>query len=131
MGMTDPIADFLTRIRNGLLARQGSVTLPASKLKLELVRILRSEGFISNFKLDNHPTKPTLTVHLKYVDGNAVISELKRVSKPGCRAYCHAEEIRPVRNGLGLAIYSTNMGIMTDKQAREKKVGGEWICSIW
>jgi small subunit ribosomal protein S8 len=133
MSMTDPIADLLTRIRNAHLAKHDRLDVPVSKLKLEICKLLKEEGFIKNFRVveSNGPTA-TLRVFLRYsAEGMPVINYLERVSKPGRRVYKGADEIKPVRNGLGLGIVSTSQGLMTDTQARERRVGGELLCEIW
>ena len=131
--MTDPIADMLTRIRNGLQANFETVEIPASKMKIEIARILKQEGFINNYSVAGDTAKEkTITVELKYgPDKQKVITGLKRISKPGLRVYAKAEELPTVLNGLGIAIISTSKGIMTDKEARKNSVGGEVIAYIW
>jgi small subunit ribosomal protein S8 len=132
MSMTDPIADLLSRIRNAQIAKHDRLDVPASKLKLEVVKLLREEGFIKNFReLEGVPVG-TLRVFLRYTpDGVPAISHLERVSKPGRRVYRKADEIQPVRNGLGIGIVSTSQGLLTDTQARERRVGGELLCQVW
>src|SRR6185369_10558844 len=133
MSMTDPIADLLTRIRNAHLAKHDRLDVPVSKLTLEICKLLKEEGFIKNFRVveGSGPTA-TLRVFLRYsAEGMPVINYLERVSKPGRRVYKGADEIKPVRNGLGLGIVSTSQGLMTDTQARERRVGGELLCEIW
>ena len=130
--MTDPIADMLTRIRNGLQAKHETVDVPASKMKLEVARILKAEGFVKNFKLVSDNRQGSLKIFRKYDDDNKpTIVEIKRVSKPGRRVYATVDEIPVVKNGLGLAILSTSKGIISDKAARKEKVGGEVICTVW
>jgi small subunit ribosomal protein S8 len=134
MSMTDPIADMLTRIRNGIQAHHERVELPTSKLKVEIARILKSEGFISNYKLVEEPEKPqnTLRVYLKYSDdGEPVIRGIERVSRPGRRVYRGKEEIPKVLDGLGLAIVSTSKGILSGSEAIRNGVGGEVLCQVW
>ena len=134
MSMTDPIADMLTRIRNGIQARHDRVELPTSKLKVEIARILKSEGFISNYKLVEEAEKPqnTLRVYLKYSDdGEPVIRGIERVSRPGRRVYRGKEEIPKVLGGLGLAIVSTSKGILSGTEAIRNGVGGEVLCQVW
>lgn len=132
MSMTDPIADLLTRIRNALIARHDRVDVPASKIKVAIVRILKDEGFIKNFKVSKDNKQGMIRVFLKYSDRNTpVINGLTRLSKPGCRMYQKAVEIAPVLSGLGVAIVSTSSGVMTDKEARRQNIGGEMICQIW
>jgi len=132
MSMTDPIADLLGRIRNAQIAKHDRLDVPASKLKLEVVKLLREEGFIKNFReIEGQPTG-TLRIFLRYsADGVPAISHLAKVSKPGRRVYRRADEIQPVRNGLGIGIVSTSQGLLTDAQARERRVGGELLCQVW
>jgi small subunit ribosomal protein S8 len=128
---TDPIADMLTRIRNGIGARHQRVDMPSSKLKLELARILKEEGYISNFKLGEEGKKKVLKIFLRYsAEGRSVISELERISKPGRRVYVGAREIPKVLGGLGVNILTTPRGVMTGKSARKAGVGGEVLCSV-
>ena len=131
--MTDPIADFLTRIRNAALAKHPRVDMPASKLKVELARILKEEGYISTYKLvEESKTKKMLRIFLKYTaDKRSVISDLRRVSKPGCRVYVGKSEIKPVVGGMGINILTTPRGLMTGRAARKNGVGGEVLCEIW
>jgi small subunit ribosomal protein S8 len=132
MNMTDPIADFLTRIRNAILAKHDRVDVPLSKLKLELSSILRDEGYIRDF--DVVPEEPVgkIRIFLRYTpDGTPAITRMARVSKPGRRVYKQATEIRPVLNGIGLGIISTSRGILTYDQARREGVGGEVLCEVW
>jgi small subunit ribosomal protein S8 len=132
MSLTDPVADFLTRIRNGIRARQQKVDVPASKLKLELARILKEEGFISNFKSTEEEGRKVLRVYLKYGNNNeAAISRLQRVSSPGCRVYVGHHEIPRVLGGMGINILTTPRGVMTGREARKQGVGGEILCEIW
>jgi len=132
MSMTDPIADLLTRIRNALIARHDRVDVPASKIKVAIVRILKDEGFIKNFKVSKDNKQGMIRVFLKYSDRNSpVINGLERISKPGRRVYQKAADILPVLSGLGVAIVSTSAGVMTDKEARRQNVGGEMLCQIW
>lgn len=131
MNMTDPIADMLTRIRNGVQARHDVVEVPASKIKVEVARILKEEGFISNYVVSGD-AKKTITIVLRYGANNEkIISGLKRISKPGLRVYAQVDSIPRVLNGLGIAIISTSTGLMTDKQARAKHVGGEVLAYVW
>jgi len=132
MSMTDPIADLLTRIRNALIARHDRVDVPASKIKVAIVRILKDEGFIKNFKVSKDSKQGMIRVFLKYSDRNTpVINGLERISKPGRRVYQKSTDILPVLSGLGVAIVSTSAGVMTDKEARRQNIGGEMICQIW
>ncbi len=132
MSMTDPIADMLTRIRNANMAKQQKVDIPSSNLKVSIANVLRTEGFIKNYKVIADQKQGILRVYLKYIDEkDSVINEIKRVSKPGGRRYAKSGEIPRVKNGLGVAILSTSKGILADKAAREAGVGGEIICTIW
>jgi len=127
--MTDPIADMLTRVRNAQAASKVDVTMPSSKLKLSIAKVLLDEGYIAGYSSDN-ANKPTLTVMLKYYEGRPVIDELKRVSRPGLRIYKNKNELPKILNGLGIAIISTSAGVMTDRQARDSGRGGEIICTV-
>ena len=130
--MTDPIADMLTRIRNGLSAKFEAVDIPSSRMKLEIARILKAEGYIKNYKLTPDEKQGVLKVFLKYGDDKrGTIVEIKRVSKPGRRVYAPTDEIPVIKNGLGISILSTSKGVMSDKDARQEKVGGEIICTVW
>ena len=129
--VTDPIADMLTRIRNANQMRYKEVEVPASKMKKEIARILKSEGFIVDYKVKKNNIQDILVLSLKYVDKERVITGLKRISKPGLRVYVKAEEVPSVLNGLGIAIISTSQGIMTDKEARKNSLGGEVLAYIW
>jgi len=134
MSMTDPIADMLTRIRNGIQAHHDRIELPTSKLKVEVARILKSEGFIANFKEVSDDGKPqgTLRIYLKYSeDGEPVIHGIERVSRPGRRVYRGKEEIPAVLGGLGLAIVSTSKGVLSGAEAARQGVGGEVLCQVW
>lgn len=130
---TDPIADLLTRVRNAAKARHPRVDLPASKLKVEIARILKEEGYIASFKLvDETKAKKTLRVFLKYTaDKRSVITNLRRVSRPGCRVYVAKSEIKPVVGGLGVSILTTPKGLMTGRAARKAGLGGEVLCEVW
>lgn len=131
MNMTDPIADLLTRIRNALGAKHETVQIPASKEKVEIARILKEEGFILGYSVSDD-LKKVLTIELKYGPNNQkVISGLKRISKPGLRVYAEVSNIPRVLNGLGIAILSTSSGVMSDKDARKKHVGGEVVAYVW
>ena len=131
MTMTDPVSDLLTRIRNGIKSRHYFVDVPASKLKLEVVRILKEEGYIANFARAGDGKQGSIKITLRYMAGKVpVISTLARVSRPGCRIYARTNEILPVLGGMGISILSTSQGLMTGKQAQEKGVGGEILCSI-
>ena len=130
--MTDPIADMLTRIRNANKNRAKVVSMPSSKIKVEIANILKEEGYITDFTVDNDTVQNTLTLTLKYSETKErVITGLKRISKPGLRVYAKADEIPRVLNGLGIAIVSTPKGVMTDKNARKNNVGGEVIAYVW
>jgi small subunit ribosomal protein S8 len=131
--MTDPIADMLTRIRNGIQARHDRVELPASKLKVEIARILKSEGFIRNYRLTGEEkTQSTLRIDLKYSeDGEPVIHGIERVSRPGRRVYRNKQEIPRVLGGLGLAIVSTSRGVLSGHDAVKNGIGGEILCQVW
>lgn len=132
MAMSDPIADMLTRVRNAGKAKFTSVDIPGSKLKTELANVLKNQGFIKNYKVIKDNKQGILRVYLKYDDEQKhTILGLERVSKPSRRVYVKGKDIKPVLNGLGVAILSTSNGILTDKQAREKNIGGEILCNIW
>jgi len=132
MNTTDPIADMLTRIRNASMARHRELTLPSSRIKREIARILVDEGFVESFTTQQDGVQETLTLQLKYVEGKTpVVSGLKRISKPGLRVYARKTEIPRVLGGLGLAILSTSHGIMTGSQARKLNLGGEVLCYVW
>jgi small subunit ribosomal protein S8 len=132
MSMTDPIADMLTRIRNGIQSRHDRVELPSSKLKVEIARILKSEGFISNYKLIEDKVQPSLRIYLKYSDdGEPVIHGIERISRPGRRVYRNKQEIPRVLGGLGLAIVSTSKGVLSGAEAVKSGVGGEVLCQVW
>lgn len=129
---SDPIADMLTRVRNALKARHTKVDIPASKLKLEIARILKEEGYILNYKLAEEGAKKTIKVYLKYTAENeSVISHMERVSRPGCRIYVGSSEVPKVLGGLGINILTTPQGVMTGKAARQAKVGGELLCTVY
>ena len=130
--MTDPIADMLTRIRNANVMRYKEVEVPASKIKVEIARILKEEGFISDYKIKKNNVQNIISLNLKYGQNKErVITGLKRISKPGLRVYAKANELPRVLNGLGIAIVSTSKGVMTDKKAREASLGGEVLAYIW
>ena len=132
MAITDPIADMLTRIRNAGKAKLNSVDIPGSKVKTELAKVMKSEGFIRNYKFIKDGKQGILRVYLKYGDDQShVILEMKSVSKPSRRIYMGANDVKPIYNGMGIAILSTSKGILTDKQARKENIGGEVLCFIW
>lgn len=130
--MTDPISDLLTRIRNAHTAKHDRLDVPSSKIKLEVCKILKQEGFIRNFRLLESQPSATLRILLRYTsEGLPAIRHMSRVSKPGRRVYRGADGIKPVRNGLGVGIVSTSRGLVTDRQAREQRLGGEVLCELW
>ena len=132
MAMSDPIADMLTRIRNAGKAKFNSVDVPGSKLKFDLAKVLKEEGYIRNFKMIRDSKQGILRVYLKYNDKQEhTILQLERVSKPSRRVYKGSKDIKPVYNGMGIAILSTSKGIMSDKNARRENVGGEVLCNVW
>lgn len=132
MVMTDPIADYLTRIRNANMAKHDSVEIPASNIKKSISEILKREGFIRDYEVADDNKQGVIKVFLKYgPNGERVISGLKRISKPGLRNYVTAEDLPKVLNGLGIAIVSTSAGVITDKEARQKNVGGEVVAYVW
>lgn len=133
--MTDPVSDMLTRIRNAMRVRHSTVSLPSSKMKIAIAKILEDEGYIEGFEVSDEKPQPSLTIKLKYVgnlkDQRSVITGLRRVSKPGRRIYTSVDEIPWVRSGMGIAILSTPKGVITGQQARRLNVGGEVVCYIW
>jgi small subunit ribosomal protein S8 len=129
--VTDPIADMLTRIRNANQQRHEEVVVPSSRLKKDLAEILKNEGFIKDYKIEGEGVKKNIVITLKYKGNERVISGLKRVSKPGLRQYAKVTEIPKVLNGLGIVVLSTSQGLMTDKEARAKGIGGEVLAYIW
>jgi small subunit ribosomal protein S8 len=130
MTMTDPIADMLTRIRNGQKARKVSVAMPSSSAKVAVAGVLKDEGYITDFTTSEDGGKATLTIELKYFEGRPVIERIERVSKPGLRIYRRREELPKVLGGLGVAIVSTSAGVMSDRSAREQGIGGEVLCVV-
>lgn len=130
MSMSDPIADMLTRIRNGQQAQKGTVTMPSSKLKIAIAKVLQDEGYIDGYSVRENAGKPELDVALKYYAGRPVIERIERVSRPGLRVYKGSDKLPRVMNGLGVAIVSTPRGVMTDRAARAGRVGGEVICYV-
>lgn len=132
MAITDPIADMLTRVRNAGKAKLNSVDIPGSKIKTELAKVMKGEGYIRNYKFIKDGKQGILRIYLKYGDDQAhVILEMKRVSKPSRRVYVNAREIKPIHNGLGVAILSTSKGVLSDRQARKDNIGGEILCTIF
>ncbi|MFA7419782.1 MAG: 30S ribosomal protein S8 [Melioribacteraceae bacterium] len=131
MPATDPIADFLTRVRNAVKARKKYVEIPSSKMKISLAEILKSQKFIKDFNVTEDNKQNVLRVHLQYVNGVPSITGLKRISKPGLRTYVGNDEIPRVLGGLGISILSTPKGLLTDKQAKKESVGGELVCQVW
>ncbi len=131
MVMTDPIADMLTRIRNANAMKHETVDMPASKLKAQVLEVLKKEGYIVGYKVVKGDVQDTLRVTLKYLAKERVVKGLKRISKPGLRVYAKNNEIPKVLNGLGIAVISTSKGIMTDREARKQKVGGEILAYVW
>jgi small subunit ribosomal protein S8 len=131
MVMTDPIADMLTRIRNATIVRDKVVEIPSSKIKIELAKILKEEGYIQDCEFIEAGKQGTIRVYLKYNGKENVITGLKRISKPGLRIYAQKEEIPKVLGGLGIAVISTSQGIMTDRKARQAGIGGEVLCYVW
>jgi small subunit ribosomal protein S8 len=131
MSMTDPIADMLTRVRNGLSANKMEVRMPSSKVKKSIAQVLKDEGYISDFSEQDIDGKPLLNVTLKYYQGKAVIESIKRVSRPGLRVYKGKGELPTVMGGLGVAIISTSAGVMTDRAARKAGYGGEVLCTVF
>ena len=132
MNITDPIADMLTRVRNALEARHPKVDVPASKLKAEIARILKEEGFIANYKVADEEGKRTIKIYLKYgPDSQPVISRIARISRPGRRVYVGQKEIRKVLGGMGINILTTPRGVMTGRTAYRERVGGEILCEVW
>ena len=131
MPVTDPIADFLTRLRNALHAKKKFVEIPASNMKLKMTEILKENNFIKDFNVVEDSKQNIIRVHLKYKHGEPAITGLKKISTPGLRSYVGKEDLPRVLNGLGLAVLSTSKGLLTDKQAKSESVGGEVICHIW
>jgi len=132
MVLTDPIADMLTRIRNANMAEKKTVQMPHSKMKSELARLLKSEGFIKDYTMENKDGKSVLNLFLKYtVEREPIIQGLRRISKPSCRKYVASDEVPRVLGGIGVAILSTSSGVMTDNEARKQNIGGEVLCYVW
>ena len=131
MSMQDPLSDMLTRIRNSQLAGHAIVRMPESKLKMAVAKVLKEEGYISEFKKEAIESKDNLTIDLKYHNGKPVIAEIKRISRPGLRQYVDSKNLPKVRGGLGIAVVSTSKGLMTDRSARSAGVGGEVLCTVF
>ena len=130
--MTDPIADMLTRVRNALAAKHPKVDVPSSKIKLEIARILREEGFISSYKLTGEGTRLNIRIYLRYgAKGEKLLSKLDRVSKPGCRVYVGVSDMKDVRQGTGISVLSTSKGVLSNREAHKQGVGGELVCQVW
>ena len=129
--ITDPIADMLTRIRNASRNKFEKVSMPSSKMKENIAKILKDEGYITDYSVSSKEAKKEMTITLKYFNGASVISGIKRISKPGLRIYANCEELPKVLNGLGIAIISTNKGLLADKEARAQNVGGEVVAYVW
>jgi small subunit ribosomal protein S8 len=132
MSLTDPMADMLTRIKNAVLVKKRDSSMPSSRIKVEIAKILKEEGYIRNFKVIDDNKQGMLTITLKYTEGNrSVITGLQKISKPGCRIYCKRDSVPKVLDGLGIAIVSTSKGIITGKKCEELGLGGEVLCYIW
>ena len=131
MSLSDPIGDMIARIKNAQLRNHKKVQLPSSKFKIKIAEVLKSEGYIIDYKVSQETNKPYLEISLKYNSGNPVISSIQRVSKPGRRVFSRAESLPKINNGLGIAIISTPRGVMTDIDARKQKIGGEIICKVF
>lgn len=131
MSLSDPIADYLVRVRNAIAAKHEKVDIPSSRVKVDITRILKEEGFIQNFKITEDPKQGTIRIFLKYSAGASVITGLKQISRPGCRVYAKKESIPKVIGGMGVSIISTSRGIMTGDQSLKSGVGGEILCEVW
>lgn len=131
MSMSDPIADMLTRIRNGLRARKQFVSMPLSKTKISIATVLKQEGYIKDYKVVGDSAIKSLDIELKYFQGQPVIEEIKRISTPGCRVYAGSNDIPSVRDGLGISVVSTSKGVLTGKEAKSSGVGGEILCAVF
>ena len=131
MSLSDPIGDMLARIKNALMRNHSKVILPSSNFKIKIAEVLKSEGYIIDYKTDEKEKKKNLEIHLKYNLGNPVINSIERISKPGRRIFSSAESLPKINNGLGIAIISTPKGVMTDVDARKQKIGGEIICKVF
>lgn len=128
---SDPIADLLTRIRNGAQARLASVEVPHSKIKVDICRILQEEGYIKGYEITSESRFPAIRIEMRYDKKKPVIKKIARVSKPGLRVYKPADDLKPVRSGLATRIVTTSQGVMTDREARKRKIGGEVLCEVW
>ncbi len=132
MSLTDPIADLMTRVRNAVRVKKKEVSMPSSRLKVEIAKILKEEGYIKNFKVVDDNKQGKLSITLKYTEDNrSIITGLQKISKPGCRIYCKRDAIPKVMDGLGIAIISTSQGVITGKKCEEIGVGGEVLCYVW
>jgi small subunit ribosomal protein S8 len=131
MSMQDTMSDMITRVRNGQMAAKTSVSMPSSKMKVSVAKVLESEGFITGFNVDSDTAKPTLSIELKYFEGKPVIEEIQRASRPSQRVYKGKGDLPKVRNGLGVSIVSTSQGVMTGKAAEAAGIGGEIICTVF
>lgn len=131
MSMSDPIADMLTRIRNGLQAHKLAVAMPLSKSKVAIAEVLKEEGYITDFSVGGEGVKKSLEIQLKYFQGDPVIEEIKRISMPSCRVYANKDELPTIKSGLGVALISTSKGVLTDRVARQQGMGGEIICTVF
>ena len=131
MSMTDPIADMLARIRNSVMVKHHDLELPSSKIKVAIAKLMKEEGFIGDYRVAKEAGHDKLAIKLNYYEGKSAISGLKRISKPGRRIYCRKDEIPHVNKGIGMAVISTSMGLMTDIQARQAGVGGEILLTVW
>lgn len=130
MSMQDPVADMLTRIRNGQMVNKPSVAMPSSKLKIAIAQVLKDEGFIESYKVGTECSKPSLTIDLRYYAGKPVIESIKRISSPSLKRYFAVKDLPKVKGGLGIAIISTSQGLMTDRRARKLGIGGELLCTV-
>jgi small subunit ribosomal protein S8 len=131
MSITDPIADYLTRVRNAITSKHEKVDIPASRLKVEITRILKEEGYVQNFKVQEDNKQGVIRIFLKYLDGVPVITGLKQISRPGCRIYATKERVPRVMGGLGVSIVSTSKGVMTGDLSHKSGLGGEVLCEVW
>jgi small subunit ribosomal protein S8 len=132
MSMTDPIADMLTRIRNAIMASYNTVDIPSSRLKVDIAKVLKSEGYIKNFKIISDNKQGIIRIYFRYDEnGEFILTGIRRVSKPGCRIYTKGDRIPRVLNGYGINVLSTSKGVMTDRQASKMGIGGEILCSVW